>query len=38
MQILLVEDELSLADSLTIALRREGFTINHVATGRAARH
>ncbi len=36
MQILLVEDDLSLADSLTTALRREGFTINHVATGKAA--
>ena len=36
MQILLVEDDLPLADSLMIALRREGFTINHVATGRAA--
>ena len=36
MQILLVEDDLSLADSLIIALKREGFTINHVATGKAA--
>jgi DNA-binding response OmpR family regulator len=36
MQILLVEDDLSLADSLTTALRREGFTTNHVASGNAA--
>jgi DNA-binding response OmpR family regulator len=36
MQILLVEDDLSLADSLTTALRREGFTTNHVASGKAA--
>jgi len=36
MQILLVEDDLPLADSLMIALKREGFTINHVATGREA--
>ncbi len=36
MQILLVEDDLSLADSLATALKREGFTVNHVATGKAA--
>jgi len=36
MQILLVEDDLSLADGLKTALRREGFTINHVATGESA--
>lgn len=36
MQILLVEDDQALADSLTEALRREGFTTNHVASGRAA--
>ena len=36
MQILLVEDDLSLADSLTTALRREGFTTNHVASGKEA--
>ena len=36
MHILLVEDDLSLADSLTTALSREGFTTNHVATGKAA--
>ena len=36
MHILLVEDDLSLADSLTTALRREGFTTNHVASGKAA--
>ena len=36
MQILLVEDDLPLADSLTTALKREGFTVNHVASGKAA--
>jgi len=36
MQVLLVEDDLSLADSLATALKREGFTVNHVATGKAA--
>lgn len=36
MHILLVEDDLSLADSLTTALSREGFTTNHVASGKAA--
>ena len=36
MHILLVEDDLSLADSLATALRREGFTTNHVASGKAA--
>lgn len=36
MQVLLVEDDLPLADSLTTALKREGFTVNHVATGKAA--
>ena len=36
MQILLVEDDLSLADGLILALKREGFTVNHVATGKAA--
>lgn len=36
MQILLVEDDLSLADGLLIALRREGFSVNHVASGRHA--
>ena len=36
MQILLVEDDQALADSLTIALRCEGFNTNHVATGKVA--
>jgi DNA-binding response OmpR family regulator len=36
MQILLIEDDLSLADSLTTALSHEGFTTNHVASGKAA--
>jgi two-component system, OmpR family, response regulator QseB len=36
MQILLVEDDLSLADGLQNALRREGFAVNHVARGRLA--
>lgn len=36
MHILLVEDDLSLAGSLTTALSREGFTTNHVASGKAA--
>ncbi len=38
MQILLVEDDQSLADGLCKALRGEGFVINHVAEGRAALH
>jgi two-component system OmpR family response regulator len=36
MQVLLVEDDLPLADGLTTALKREGFTVNHVANGKAA--
>jgi DNA-binding response OmpR family regulator len=36
MQILLVEDDLLLADGLRTGLRREGFSVNHVATGKAA--
>ena len=36
MQILLVEDDLLLADGLRTGLRREGFAVNHVATGKAA--
>jgi len=36
MQILLVEDDLLLADGLRTALRREGFSVNHVATGKDA--
>ena len=38
MQILLVEDDLSLADGLQRALKREGFTVNHVERGAAALH
>lgn len=38
MQILLVEDDLLLADGVRTGLRREGFTVNHVATGKAALH
>ncbi len=36
MQILLVEDDASLAAGLKSALGREGFTANHVATGKEA--
>ena len=36
MQILLVEDDLSLADGLQLALKSEGIIVNHVATGRDA--
>jgi DNA-binding response OmpR family regulator len=36
MQILLVEDDLLLAEGLQHALKREGFTVNHVDRGRAA--
>jgi DNA-binding response OmpR family regulator len=38
MQILLVEDDQSLADGLCKALRNEGFVTNHVAEGRSALH
>lgn len=38
MQILLVEDDLSLADGLQQALKQEGITINHVARGQEALH
>lgn len=38
MQILLVEDDRSLANGLCKALRNEGFTVNHVAEGKAALH
>jgi DNA-binding response OmpR family regulator len=38
MQILLVEDDSSLADGLCKALRNEGFVTNHVAEGAAAIH
>ncbi len=36
MRILLVEDDLSLADGLRTAFRREGFTTNHVTSGNQA--
>lgn len=36
MHILLVEDDLALAASLTTALTSEGFTTNHVTSGKAA--
>lgn len=36
MQILLVEDDASLADGLRTALRREGFSVNHVTSGKSA--
>jgi DNA-binding response OmpR family regulator len=36
MYILLVEDDLSLADGLQRALKREGFAVNHVTGGRLA--
>jgi len=38
MQILLVEDDQSLANGLQQALKREGFAVNHVATGKDAIH
>ncbi|WP_198262698.1 response regulator [sulfur-oxidizing endosymbiont of Gigantopelta aegis] len=38
MQILLVEDDLSLADGLQQALGHEGITVNHVANGKEALH
>ncbi len=38
MQILLVEDDLSLADGLQQALKQEGITVNHVARGGEALH
>jgi len=38
MQILLVEDDRSLAGGLCKALRNEGFVTNHVAEGKAALH
>jgi DNA-binding response OmpR family regulator len=38
MQILLVEDDRSLADGLCKALKHEGFVTNHVAEGKAALH
>lgn len=38
MQILLVEDDQSLAGGLCKALRNEGFVMNHVAEGKAALH
>lgn len=38
MQILLVEDDLSLAEGLQHALAREGITVNHVSKGKEAIH
>ncbi len=38
MQILLVEDDLSLADGLQQALKQEGITVNHVSRGQEALH
>lgn len=38
MHILLVEDDISLAEGLKKALGREGFTVNHVSTGADAIH
>ncbi len=38
MQILLVEDDISLAEGLQKGLRREGFTVNHVSNGADAIH
>ena len=38
MQILLVEDDQSLASGLCKALRSEGFVTNHVSEGKAALH
>jgi DNA-binding response OmpR family regulator len=38
MQILLVEDDLSLADGLQLALKQEGIMVNHVVKGSEAIH
>ena len=38
MQILLVEDDISLAEGLLKGLRREGFSVNHVSNGTDAIH
>ena len=38
MQILLVEDDRPLARSLQIALRKQGYAVNHVETGEACLH
>ena len=38
MQILLVEDDISLAEGLQQALNHEGITVNHVARGKEAIH
>ena len=36
MQVLLIEDDVALAQALTQTLRHEGFTVNHLAQGRLA--
>ena len=36
MQVLVVEDDLGVADALTHALRRQGWSVRHAATGTAA--
>ena len=38
MQILLVEDDKPLACGLQIALRKQGYAVNHVETGEACLH
>lgn len=38
MRLLLVEDDTQLAQGLQMSLRREGYVVNHVATGREALH
>lgn len=38
MRLLLVEDDVQLAQGLQMSLRREGYVVNHVATGREALH
>jgi len=38
MQILLIEDDIALADALTLTLKREGFVVNHLTHGKQAIH